>query len=96
MNPYMSKPTQDKNVTVPDSVLRDLLTPSEIRMLKNRWQIIQLLNLGKTIRAISTEVSVGTDTVVRVAKMLDGGSLKTRFKSQLNQKSIPWIFGKKT
>lgn len=91
----MSKPTNDKNITVPDSVLKDLLTASEIRMLKNRWQIIQLLSLGKTIRAVADEVSVGTDTVVRTSKMLEDGNLKGKFKKEINRKLTPWIFGKK-
>ena len=91
----MSKPIEDKNVSVPDSVLRDLLTPSEIRMLKNRWQIIQLLQLGKTIRSIADEVGVGTDTVVRVARMMEQKDFGDRFKKDLNTKNLPWVFGKK-
>lgn len=93
--PIMSKPTSDKNVAVPDAVLKDLLTTSEIRMLKNRWQIIQLLSLGKTVRMIAEEVGVGTDTVVRVTKMLEIRGLKGKFKKAQNHKSTPWIFGKK-
>ncbi len=91
----MSKPLEDKNVSVPDSVLRDLLTPSEVRMLKNRWQIIQLLQLGRTIRGIAEEVGVGTDTVVRVARMMEQHDFGNRFKQDINKKNLPWIFGKK-
>ena len=43
MNPYMAKPKLEKNVKVPTELLEHLLTPSEIRMLKNRWQIILAL-----------------------------------------------------
>lgn len=91
----MSKPLEDKNVSVPDSVLRDLLTPSEIRMLKNRWQIIQLLQTGQTIRSIAEEVGVGTDTVVRIARMMEQKGFAGRFKKDLNKKNLPWVFGKK-
>lgn len=92
----MAKPIKDKNIDIPDSVLRDLLTPSEIRMLKNRWQIIQLLEEGLSIRRIAEKVGVGTDTVVRVARMREKGNFKKvnktnklPFKTQ-----TPWIFGK--
>lgn len=91
----MSKPLEDKNISVPDSVLRDLLTPSEVRMLKNRWQIIQLLQLGKTIRGIAEEVGVGTDTVVRVARMMEQHDFANKFKKDLNKQNLPWVFGKK-
>lgn len=91
----MSKPLGDKNISVPDLVLRDLLTPSEVRMLKNRWQIIQLLQRGKTIRSIAEEVGVGTDTVVRVARMMEQKDFAHRFVKELKEKKNPWIFGKK-
>lgn len=93
----MSKPTKDKNFQIPTEVLIDFLTQSELRMLKNRWKISQLLQEGQTIRSISEEVKVGTDTVVRVSKMLDGKNItgkilrKKDFKIKSN---TPWIFGK--
>lgn len=89
----MSKPKNDKNIDIPDSVLRDLLTPSEIRMLKNRWQIMNLLKEGLTIRAISERVEVGTDTVVRVSKMTNSKEINPVQKNKLKS-NTPWIFGK--
>ncbi len=86
----MSKPKEEKNINVPNDVLRKLLTPSEVRMLKNRWQIINLLEKGLTIREIAEQAKVGTDTVMRVSKMKEGGIIKT-LKIQT---STPWIFGK--
>ncbi len=93
----MAKPSKDKNINVPNEVLEHLLTPSEVRMLKNRWHIVKLLEDGLSIRNIAKEVRVGTDTVVRVARMIEKGEVRKilgkekrlPFKTQ-----TPWIFGK--
>ena len=85
----MSKPTSDKNIQIPTDVLKDLLTSSEWRMLKNRFQIVNLLEEGLSIRKIAEKVKVGTDTVVRVARMIEKHPKVRRIKS-----STPWIFGK--
>lgn len=53
--------------------LEDLLTSSEIRMIKRRWHVANLLDEGKSIRAVAQEAGVGTDTVERIAKKLDEG-----------------------
>jgi uncharacterized protein YerC len=92
----MSKPKEDKNINIPLDVLANLLTPSEIRMLKNRWQIILLLEQGLSIRRVAEQVKVGTDTVVRVAKLKGDTSKKisaTKVNSQL-QNTTSWVFGK--
>ena len=95
----MSKPKLDKNINIPQEVLKELLTPSEIRMLKNRWQIVKLLQDGLSIRSIAERVKVGTDTVVRVSKMIESKDiLKTLAKSENGKQfksKTPWIFGKK-
>lgn len=91
----MSKPQEEKIIQIPDHILRQLLTPSEIRMLKNRWQIIQLLEEGLSIRQIAEKIKVGTDTVVRVSRMLEGKSLqKLLDKEKKENNKTPWIFGK--
>lgn len=95
----MSKPKKDKNIQIPDSILKELLTPSEIRMIKNRFQIINLLEEGLSIRKISAQVKVGTDTVVRVARMVEKAGLRKALdqKQRLTRKirsNTPWIFGK--
>lgn len=92
----MSKPTQNKNIQIPDNFLKELLTPSEKRMLKNRWQIIILLRQGLSIRKIASKVKVGTDTVVRTARLIEGNIVLTaKSKSVKKIKSrTPWIFGK--
>lgn len=99
MNPYMSKPTVAKDINIPDHILRQLLTPSELRMLKNRWQIVNRLEEGLPIRKIAEEVKVGSDTVVRVSKMMQSETLqKVLDKEKRGLRKIktatPWIFGK--
>lgn len=92
----MSKPQEDKNVDVPDNLIKELLTESEWRMVKQRLQIIKLLEDGLTIRAIAERAKVGTDTVVRVSKkfesskVLRGAFRKMRFVPGTSK----WIFGK--
>lgn len=95
----MSKPKLDKNIQIPDQILRELLTASEWRMLKNRWQIVKKLEEGLPVRKIADEIKVGTDTVVRVSKMMQSGELQRALdKEKLGLKKIktstPWIFGK--
>src|SRR3989338_9756076 len=94
MNPHMAKPKLEKNVKVPTELLEHLLTPSEIRMLKNRWQIILALEDGLSIRSIAEEVGVGTDTVVRVARMSERKDLRKFLKKETISTKTPWIFGK--
>lgn len=85
----MSKPLKDKNIQIPADVLEDLLTPSEWRMLKNRFQIMNLLEEGLSIRKVATIVKVGTDTVVRVSRTVEKRPRKKHIRT-----STPWIFGK--
>ena len=86
----MSKPKLDKKIQIPNEVLASLLTASELRMLKNRWQIAGLLDEGLSIRNIAKQVKVGTDTVVRVARMVK----KLPPKPLPFKTNTPWIFGK--
>lgn len=95
----MSKPQSDRSINVPDELLRELLTPSEWRMVKQRLLIINLLEEGLSIRKVASQARVGTDTVVRVARMMEKGKLRQIIKKdQLSGKKIksqtPWIFGK--
>ncbi len=92
----MSKPKKDMNIEIPDNILRQLLTPSEIRMLKNRFQIMKLLQEGLSIRSIAIQVKVGTDTVVRVARIIEKSDFKGLKKiiKMPFKTTTPWIFGK--
>ena len=95
----MAKPKQDKNIDIPDYVLKQLLTPSEIRMLQNRFLIIQHLKEGLSIRKVAEKVRVGTDTVVRVARIMERSNLRQLLDKQVSKvgkfkSQTPWIFGK--
>lgn len=94
----MGKPKIDKNIEVPISILKQLLTTSEIRMLKNRWQIIQQLRGGLSVRKVAEKVKVGTDTVVRVSRMMEKGRISQVLEEQETNRKFksqtPWIFGK--
>jgi Trp operon repressor len=63
-----SKNTRESNV--PKEILFELLTESEVVMVKNRWRVISLLEEGVSVRKIAEEAKVGTDTVVRMSKLL--------------------------
>lgn len=99
MNPYMSKPAVAKDINIPEHILKQLLTSSELRMLKNRWQIVNKLEEGLPVRKIAEEVKVGSDTVVRVSKMMQQGELQKILDKEKRglrkiKTSTPWIFGK--
>lgn len=92
----MSKPKIDRFINIPDDLLKKLLTDSEWRMVKQRFHIINLLDEGLSIRKIAQKAKVGTDTVVRVARMAEKKSLRSIGDSKLRKlkTSTPWIFGK--
>lgn len=92
----MSKPKQDLDIQIPEKILQELLTDSEVRMIKRRLTIIKLLQEGLSIRAIAEKVRVGTDTVVRISKKIKSSqSLKSFFqKTPIPSKNPKWVFGK--
>ena len=81
---------------IPPELLEELLTDSEVRMVKQRLMIIRLIDEGHTIRAIAQQVGVGTDTVVRMARKLESNpSLRESFrKHPIAESSSKWVFGK--
>jgi Trp operon repressor len=97
---YMSKPTEDKFITMPLEIISKMLTPSEMRMLQNRWEILNLLIDGLSIRNVAKEVHVGTDTVMRTSRMLENEDLRNalvqlRRDPEIRQISQnPWVIGK--
>lgn len=94
MYPYMSKPRSSSSVDIPLEVIQDLLTPSEVRMLKNRYFIIELLEEGLPIRSIAEKAKVGTDTVMRVSKMLEGNpKIRKSLNTPKKVSGSKWIFG---
>jgi len=54
--------------------LQDLVTPSEMRMMKRRWHVASLLHEGKSVRQAASEAEVGTDTVMRVLLKIKRGT----------------------
>lgn len=90
----MSKPRSANSIDIPSEVIEGLLTPSEVRMLKNRYFIIELLEEGLSIRVIAKRAKVGTDTVVRVSKMLENNPKIRGFLNKPKKVSgSKWIFG---
>jgi uncharacterized protein YerC len=92
----MSKPQGDHNISIPPDLLEELLTDSEIRMVKQRLMILELLEQGNTVRSIAEQVGVGTDTVVRMARKMESNSvLREAFKKHnATQSASKWVFGK--
>lgn len=94
MYPYMSKPKNERNFTVPQNLIKELLTDSELRMVQQRFLIANLLEEGLTIRQIAEEVKVGTDTVVRTAKLLVQRNIQKLITHKDSTKKTSWVFGK--
>lgn len=92
----MSKPKLDRAVNVPNELIKELLTDSELRMVKQRMLIIKLLEEGLSIRAVAQRARVGTDTVVRISRKLESSQLLRQAFRQLSQQTpqSTWIFGK--
>jgi len=68
-----------------------ILTDSEILMIKNRIKIGKLLLSGSSVRNVAREVGVGTDTVVRVSKMVKNPSfakILSLFEIEKSQKIL--------
>lgn len=92
----MPKPQKEHDIVVPQELIKELLTPSEWRMVKQRLKILYLLERGLTIRKIAEEVGVGTDTVTRMARKLElSEALRSNFRQfSIHTKQSKWIFGK--
>ena len=53
--------------------LMDLLTPSEVESLSERWAIVRALAEGKTQRSVRDELGVSVTTVSRGSRQLKYG-----------------------
>lgn len=92
----MSKPKIERIINVPNELIKELLTDSELRMIKTRLLIVELLEEGLSIRAVAQRAKVGTDTVVRISRKLESSQLLRQAFRKLSQQ-VPqstWIFGK--
>lgn len=63
--------------------LKDILTKSELRMLKRRWHIANLLYDGYDLRTVANMSMSSTSTVSRVKTILEGerGGLRLGIES---------------
>lgn len=99
----MSKPKLSSELDVPIEILFELLTESEVKMVQNRWKIVALLKQKLAIRRIASEAGVGTDTVIRMSKVLKANSKISKFVTEHPQsvriqvdpirRGSKWIFG---
>jgi TrpR-related protein YerC/YecD len=56
-----------------EKFLLDLCTPKELKAMKERWRVCQMLERGKlSYREISNATGASTTTVTRVARFLNG------------------------
>lgn len=62
-----------KNVDEVKLFVKDILTKSELRMLKRRWHIARLLTKGLDIRAVAQQSKTSTQTVSKIKKILEEG-----------------------
>lgn len=89
----MAKPKIDRSISVPLELIKELLTDSELRMVKQRLFIINLLEEGLSIRKIAERAKVGTDTVVRISRKLESNPKIRQYLNKPRQPSSKWIFG---
>lgn len=66
-------------VALPDraaagAFLRDLCTIRELRDMAQRWQVVQLLDLGRHYGEIARETGASTATITRIAQWLNHGT----------------------
>ncbi len=54
--------------------VKDILTKSELRMIKRRWHIANLLNEGKDIRTAANKSKTSTTTVLKIKLILEEGT----------------------
>ena len=69
----------DAIVALPDRAaaarfLRDLCTLRELRDMAQRWQVVQLLELGRHYGEISRETGASTATITRIAQWFHHGT----------------------
>ncbi len=63
-----------KNVDEIKIFIKDVLTKSELRMLKRRWHIASLLLAGFDMRTVASKSKSSTNTVLKIKKILEEGN----------------------
>lgn len=88
------KPKHELDIEIAPELYPELLTPSELRMIKQRLLIARLLKEGKSIRDVAHRIGVGTDTVMRMSRKIKSSKvLQEIFQKESKKKSSQWIFG---
>lgn len=62
-----------KNLEEVKLFFKEILTPSELRMLKRRWHIACLLDEGWDLRKVAEKSKTSTSTVIKVKKLIVEG-----------------------
>ncbi|MBI2031956.1 MAG: hypothetical protein HYT08_05060 [Candidatus Levybacteria bacterium] len=62
-----------KNTEEIKKFLKDILTKSELRMLKRRWHIASLLVKGLDLRTVASKSKTSTQTVSKIKKIIEEG-----------------------
>lgn len=81
-----------KNVEEIKPFLKDILTSSELRMLKRRWHIANLLFEGNDVRTVAMKSKTSTQTVSKIKRILEEGygglklALEKSFEKQKKEK----------
>jgi TrpR-related protein YerC/YecD len=77
------------NIEELKNFFKDILTRSELRMLKRRWHVANLLNQGLDIRTVSRKSKTSTQTVSKIKQILEGnrGGLKLAI-DRVNKKTL--------
>lgn len=88
----MSKTKNEQRIEIPDEIIKELLTESEIKMVKQRLYIIKLLAKGYSIRKVARDAGVGTDTVVRISQKFKKSDILKNLYS-VKELGSKWIFG---
>jgi TrpR-related protein YerC/YecD len=57
-----------------ESLLKDLCTDQELRLIMERWSIANLIHLGFPYRVISIKTGASSATIARVAQTLSASS----------------------
>ncbi len=71
-----------------EGLLRELLTPSELRDLTLRWELMELLSEGEPQRKIAEKLGVSLCKITRGAKILQSKkSVMTKFVGVLETRS---------
>ena len=63
-----------KNVAEIKLFLKDILTSSELRMIKRRWHIANLLFEGYDLRTVAMRSRTSTQTVSKIKKIIEEGN----------------------